>query len=176
MMFFNWRREAFHRIIMQIGRREPRSARDQGKGSCCRSGNCCWVAPCQLTHIDLVALAAHHDLTEAQFFMQYCVVNPRPRGCYQINLRRASWEGGKYVEDSQSWDASSPCVFLDDPVNGEATCKVHDIKPLIGSSIDCTSHENPDEDQEGLEWDWTREELIALGWDGKTGDSDLDDE
>jgi Fe-S-cluster containining protein len=134
-----------------------------GAYECQRSGCCCWTRPPRLTQQDLARLAERFGMTPAEFFKAYCVVDD-PAGSENCPVLARTHQLDNYVSHYLSSDETfsfeSPCQFLD-VENGNA-CKIHDVKPE-----ECAGHRCWDKENETkVSVEWTREELLSLGWDG----------
>lgn len=132
---------------------------DQGKSECCKSGNCCWRAPGELTKEDLARLAVEFKMSEGEFFKSYCMVDAYDDGLI-LRLSRSQYtERGRMTTARETYDIESPCVFLDTK-NGNS-CKVHAVKPEI-----CREYKCWEQKEQPLMPYWTQDDLVALGWDG----------
>lgn len=162
-------RERFRRESDRIAAERP-SAQAQGKQECCRSGNCCWRRPGALSAEDVGRIAARTGLTPGELFRRLLVVDTVQVGggefsLHPIRRHQGSLAGGA-VPWRETYSLESPCVWL-----GEGGgCEVHDVKPETCASFRCwvpgSGVGSPP---------WTREQLVALGWDGVWPDGEAEE-
>lgn len=139
---------------------EGPTAENLGKKECCRSGVCCWRRPAALSKEDVERIAAKLNLTPQEFFKAYLVVD-EIQGRLCVALRRKLQDGGRFLPWRETYSIDTPCVFLGE---GNA-CDVHDYKPTSCATFKCWD-ESTSGDDDIHRPKWTREEVIALGWDG----------
>ena len=135
------------------------NARKLGKKECINSGVCCMRRPGELSKQDLKRLSAHFNMTEAEFFKEYCMAD-KLRGNYTVILRRKHQPGGTWVSLEESYSTETSCVF-----HSGSGCDIHDIKPAMCKAQKCwaTSTTKLDKDDEYFR---NKNDIIALGWDG----------
>ena len=149
-------RAALDRIVAAAN---PKPAALTGATSCQRSGVCCWRRPCDLYPGDPERLAAYLGLTVEETFRRHLVVDYF-KGRLRVLPRRGQQTGGVYLSDDETYDIDTPCTFLVD-----RACAVHDAKPTGGAAWHCGMSAA---EQAALpEPEWTREAVMALGWDGE---------
>lgn len=150
----------FRRQLQMAHAALPPSAGQRGADACCHSGRCCWSGPCELSPSDPPKIAAHLGVTETDLFARYLVVDEsRFRDGFRVIPRRRQWTAGRYLTNAETYDADTPCVFLGD---GNA-CQIHDAKPAGGVFYKCW---DPDTHGEPPGVEWSKEQVMALGWDG----------
>lgn len=154
-----WRWQAKYEQIRRSA--SPRPASESGATECQRSGVCCWRRPCELFPGDVERIADHLEVTPRDVFAQFLVVD-EVDGRLMLVPRRGEQDGGVYLRAEQTYDISTPCIFLD-VENGNA-CKVHAAKPTGGALWTCSM--SAAEMAAIPRPAWTREQLIELGWDG----------
>jgi Fe-S-cluster containining protein len=147
-----------NRKALRLYEQEHPSADVQGKTECCRSGRCCWRRPGCLDHDDVPKIAALLGLTSEELFQQYLVVDSGIGDStgYVLVPRRKHQEGGEMLDWRETYSFESPCVFLGE---GNA-CQVHDVKPVA-----CREYKCWEGDSENYP-EWSREQLMSLGWSG----------
>ena len=166
-IFSGFFRQAGHQATMVLLRDQLRPAYVRHTTVCERCGFCCTQRPPRLTADDLNRLAARDGMTPSEFFMKFCVVDD-PCGAMAPVLRRHHQEqyAGHYLPSDETFSIETPCIYHAD--NG---CKVHDAKPK-----ECADHRCWEQLNHPPFRAWTREELMAVGWDGSDGDGfDEDD-
>ena len=143
-------------------RQELKPAELTGANSCQGSGFCCWQRPAELTMGDIQTISFHFEMTESEFFLEYCRVDSHMRtgDKYIVRLKREKETGGKFISFPESYDLSSPCVFLIKPEE-KYRCGVHKIKPKTCREMKCWT----ESDGDGKIPLWTRAEVEALGWE-----------
>ena len=159
-------RDKFAQRLNVIQAEHP-TAKDTGASQCCRSGVCCWRRPGALDQSDVANIADAFGATPRKLFSEYLVVD-EINGILCLLPRRKHQSGGEFIHWKETFSIESPCVFLAD---GNA-CEVHEVKPIVCREYRCW------EEQTGGNAhmpEWTREELIALGWDGRRADDEYDD-
>lgn len=156
-------RSRYHAELARIERdAAPRPARTSGATGCQRSGVCCWRRPCDLhPGDDVPRLAAFLGLTPERLFADLLVVDAGVHGL-ALRPRRGEQAGGRYLSDEATFDIDTSCVFL--RADG---CSVHAAKPTGGAQWGCwmSAAEQAALPQPA----WSREDLVALGWDGDDG-------
>lgn len=150
-----------HRHSLRVLIRDRPDAGRQGKAECCRSGQCCWRRPGELSADDVPRLAARLGLSPPELFARYLVVDDI-RDHLSLLPRRAGQEGGRMLGWRETYDLDTPCVFL-----GESgDCSVHEDKPAACREFRCWE-EAP---VPATPLPWAPEALRALGWDGVSPD------
>lgn len=143
-----------------------------GAKSCNRCALCCWTRPPRLSKYELHRLAERFGLTDAEFFQKRCVIdNPGTSNYCPVLIRTHQTDmAGHYLQTSETYSFDSPCSFLS-RADGVHSCELQSDKPP-----ECAGHEcwNPT-DVDSKKYEWTDEELKALGWDGEDTDYDDDD-
>lgn len=162
-MFTNQKAISYQYSLERKIENSPRAI-EQKKNYCCNSGVCCWIRPCALNKEDLSRLAKYMDLTESQFFLEYCAVDEF--GSKTIIMRRKHQSGGEFITADESYSIQSPCVMLTD----ENKCSIHAIKPEQGKSFKCWENHKDAKLPE-----WSNDEIKALGWDGNDDDGVWDE-
>ena len=165
-MAWIWRDRYAADLMRRRKEAEPQRAVDQGKTSCCRSGLCCWQRPGQISKTDIVRMAAHAGQSVQDFFREKCVVDTNAREGLTVRPRRKGQEGGRYLSASDTYDIETPCLFLD--TEHQNACLMQEAKPTECATSGCWQETNGEECDE-IE-PWTREEIVALGWNGEQYD------
>ena len=150
----------YHRRL-KVLQNELKPARERGKVGCCKSGFCCWQRPCELAPEDVPRIAAHLEVTPQALFEDWLVVDELANGLALLPRRRGQ-QGGRYLSADETWDISSPCVFL----TSENLCEIHPVKPAGGRAFECWNPSTYTTHTPGTTW--KSEDLKALGWDGVT--------
>jgi len=135
-----------------------------GETKCNQCGTCCWTRPPRLSQTELSNIARSLGKTDREFFLECCVIdNPGGSSLCPVLIRsHQQHHAGYYLPAQETYSFDSPCAFLDQE-NGNA-CKFHSTKPFECSSHDCWNDSSIE-----LKYNWSNEELIALGWSGYVG-------
>ena len=161
-----WKRDAFHRQLLQIADKHP-TAEMQGKSECCRSGVCCWRRPGCLEPADVPKIAAHLGLTENELFRQRLVVD-EIGGVTCLVPARQHQVGeftGRMLPNDETFSIKSPCTFL----GPDNSCTIHEVKPHDCREFKCWTGQYPEPCQ------FPEDQLKQLGWDGFDSDAYYDD-
>lgn len=146
-------------------------SRVTGESKCNRCGSCCWTRPPRLTQTDLEKVSSFLEMSPSDFFKTYCVVDD-PAGTLAPVLIREhqSHLAGEYLPSDETFSIEQPCAFLGQTTN---SCRLQNAKPQ-----ECALHECWSKDTEKpSKFEWTKNELMLLGWDGVDWDdrTDLDE-
>lgn len=155
--------QQYRQGLLVISEKSPTAA-TQKKSECCSSGVCCWRAPGELNPEDVKRLSSYFNITEQEFFKQYCIVDIYYDKTI-LRLRRKHQEGGVMTDWRETYSIASPCVFLEERESNDSKCGIHEVKPLQCTAYKCW------EGASSLEIEgWSKEELMKLGWDGVNPD------
>jgi hypothetical protein len=141
-----------------------------GSTSCNRCALCCHTRPPRLTQDELHRLALKFNMTDREFFREHCVIDNPGGSDWAPVLIRADQKhlAGCVLPSDETYSFSSPCHQLA-TVDGVHSCQLEDAKPS-----ECAEHKCWDDDSGDISkrYNWTREELIAIGWSGDEYESD----
>ena len=140
------------------------SAKVQGTSRCVRCGTCCHIRPCALSKEDVPKIAEFLGITITELLTKHLVVDKIGGNYCLLPIRAHQKElAGKFIPWRETYSMATPCAFYDE----KAGCKIHGVKPFQGRITECWTEED-------IAWpEWTKEELVALGW---SGDEDCDDD
>lgn len=140
-----------------------KTARDKGLKVCQRCGGCCHVVPCAMSPKELACMAEAKDLTPSAFFLAFCVVSRVGDVPLAVQPRRVGQTSiaGRWVPSYRTWD-TDPCVFWDKAKG----CTMYRVRPKNARDMVCADASIPRVPK------WSRKELKALGWDGRTNEED----
>ena len=136
-------------------------AMDKGLKECQRCGFCCHLKPCAMSPEDLNRLAVVKGMSPSEFFKSFCVVDKIEKVPLTVLPRRVgqSCYAGRWVPCHSTWDTDS-CVFWDKAKG----CTVYRNRPKSAKVSLCNDDKPP------IVPPWSREALMALGWDGVQDD------
>ena len=140
---------------------EHPSARMLGEGKCIRCGCCCYTRPCALNFEDVQNISKVFKLTPQEFFQKYLIVDKINSTYCLLPIRQEQTDvSGTFLSARRTYDMNTSCIFHDK----NKGCTIQWIKPIGGREFECWNTEK----QIAPLPEWSREELMELGWDGDT--------
>lgn len=124
---------------------------------CIKCGICCWQRPCSLDKNDVKNISEFLNITIKELFKNYLLVDKFESFCVLPRRHSQKDIAGKYIPAHRTFDIVSPCVFL----NKNNKCRIYEVRPIGACMCECWK-DIPDSIIE-----WSKEDLINIGWDGK---------
>lgn len=118
-----------------------------------------------MTASDAKAIAAYLGITPEELFEKYLSID-RYNGNLELFPKKVSWRAGRFITDDNTWDASTPCIFLD--VENDNACKIHEVKPKGCRDFKCWEKDGAPTEVAAM----SEKFLLSLGWDGKEKNAD----
>lgn len=158
------------RLVKDLAKRHKDfpNATAQNKKRCVKCANCCWQRPCSLSTNDVEKISKFLKISKEKLFETKLCVDKISDKFVLLPIRHEQKNcAGGFLDWRRTYDHRTPCIF-----NNEETrlCEIHKVKPEGGKKMSCFKEES----KNAVLVEWTKEDLMKLGWDGCEYDEDYD--